>query len=391
MVSTARKKVLIAIPVLLLGGTEIQTLSLVRVLGKAGYRVALCCYYESNQSVVAQFKEAGAEVFLLNLNRSNGRFGPFKIWELIRELISTFNEYKPDIVHVQYLAPGLIPIVAARLAGIRTVFATTHIAGSFAYGLKAKLLLRTAAKLTTAFTCVSKGVEKFWFGDSHLFDPEKPESHRNHFTIYNAIDFSTITEISRGVDRNELRNSFGMNDHLVIGIVGRLTPQKGHTLLLDALVEVVKKVEAAMLFIVGAGPDKAQLEEKAKRLGLDRYIRWFGALPQEEVFRLYTAMDVLVMPSLYEGFGLTAAEAMAVGLPVVGTRVDGLSEIINDGVTGYLLPVGDSHGLANALIDLLSNEEKRRTVGEKGKERIKKLFTMQHFVRSIISVYEQLS
>jgi len=391
MVSTRRKQVLIATPVLLLGGTEIQMLSLVRVLSKAGHRVAICCYYESDQSVVAQFKEAGAEVFLLHLQRSNGRFGPLKIWKLIRELISTFNEYQPNIVHVQYLAPGLIPIVAARLAGVHSVFATVHIAGSIAYGLKAKLLLRTAAKLTTAFMCVSQGVEKFWFGDSNLFDPEKPRSHRNHFTIYNAIDFSRITEISRGVDRNELRNSFAVNDHLVIGVVGRLTRQKGHTILLDALVEVVKKVQATMLFIIGDGPDKAQLQERAKRLGLDQYIKWFGALPQEEVFRLYTAMDVFVMPSLYEGFGLTAAEAMAVGLPVVGTRVDGLSEIINDGVTGYLLQVGDAHGLANALIDLLSNEEKRKTVGERGKERIQELFTMQHFVRSIISVYEHLS
>lgn len=71
------------------------------------------------------------------------------------------------------------------------------------------------------------------------------------------------------------------------------------------------------------------------------------------------------MPSLYEGFGLTAAEAMAAGLPVVGTRVDGLSEIIEDGVTGYILQVGDSQGLANVLIELISNAEKIKTMGEK--------------------------
>jgi len=388
MASSTQKRVLIATPVLLLGGTEIQTLSLVRVLVGAGHYVAVCCYYEFDQSVVVQFEKAGAEVCLLHLDRSNGRFGPSKAWELIRELISTFREYQPNILHVQYLAPGLVPIIAAKLARVRTVFATVHIAGSIVYGLKAKLLLRMAAKLTTAFICVSQGVEQFWFGDSHLFRPEKPGNKRKHFTIYNAIDISKITEITDGVDRNELRNSLGVKDQPVVGIVGRLAHQKGHSVLLDAFTEVVKKCQAAMLLIIGDGPDKAELQEKTDRLGLDRHIRWLGALPQEEVFRLYTALDVLVMPSLYEGFGLTAVEAMAASLPVVGTRVDGLSEIIEDGVTGYLLQVGDSRGLTKALIELSLNAEKRKTMGKRGRERVQDLFKMEHFARSIISLYE---
>lgn len=293
MTPSTQKRVLVTTPVLLLGGTEIQTLSLVRVLVRTGYHVAVCCYYEFDQTVVDQFKEAGVEIFLLKLDRSNGYFGVRKIWELMKKLIHVLEIYKPNIVHIQYLAPGLIPIIAARLSGIPNIFATVHIAGSIAYGLKAKLLLRIAAKLTTAFICVSQGVEQFWFGDSHLFQPERPEDHRKHFTIYNAIDISKITEITEGVDRNELRNSLGVKNRPVVGIVGRLARQKGHTALLDAFTEVVKKCQAAMLFIIGDGPDKAELQEKADRLGLDRHIRWFGALPQNEVFRLYTAMMCL--------------------------------------------------------------------------------------------------
>jgi glycosyltransferase involved in cell wall biosynthesis len=391
MPSTTQKRVLIATPVLLLGGTEIQMLTLVRILVKEGYHVALCCYYEFDQTVVDQFKGAGVEVFLLKLDRSNGYFGIKGIWELMKKLIHVFEVYNPNIIHVQYLAPGLIPIIAARLSGIPAIFATVHIAGSIAYGLKAKLLLRIAAKLTTAFVCVSQGVEQFWFGDSYLFRPEKPDDQRKHFTIYNGIDVSKIIGITGGVDRNELRNSLGIKDQPVAGIVGRLARQKGHTVLLDAFADVIKKFQNTILFIIGDGPDKAQLQERAKRLGLDGYIRWFGALPQEEVFRLYTAMDVFVMPSLYEGFGLTAVEAMAANLPVVGTRVDGLSEIIEDGVTGYLLQVGDSQGLADVLVDLLSNAGKRKRMGERGRERVQQLFGAQHFVRSFISVYENFS
>ena len=385
------KRVMLCTPVLLLGGTEVQMLTLARTLITGGYKVATCCYYEFAQSIVDQFKEAGAQVFLLKLDRSNGHWGVKKTLELMGKLVNCFEEYKPDIVHVQYLAPGFIPVIAARLSGIANIFATVHIAGSIAYGLKAKLLLRTAAKITTLFICVSQGVEKFWFGDSHLFQAGTPLNNRRHFTIYNAIDVSKITEITRVLDRNELKNCLGIKDQPVVGTVGRLAHQKGQTILLDAFAEVVKKFPSTMLFIIGDGPDKAELHEKASKLGLDRHIRWFGALPQEEVFGLYTAMDVFVMPSLYEGFGLTAAEAMAAGLPVVGTRVDGLSEIIKDGLTGYLLPVGDSQELAQALVQMLSNAEKREMMGQKGKDRAQKLFSLERFSRSVLAAYGEVS
>jgi glycosyltransferase involved in cell wall biosynthesis len=380
--------ILICTPVLLVGGTEMQVMTLISTLITAGYRVIICCYYEFEESVVRLMKDVGAEVVLMHLNRPRWKYGIFKMIELIMKLRVILRSYNPDVVHVQYLAPGLLPIVAARLSGIPTIFATVHIAGSIAYGLKAKLLLRIGAKLTTAFICVSRGVEKFWFGDSHLFRPGKADNNRRHFTIYNAIDASRISEISRGVDRNELRKSLGIHDCLVVGIVGRLARQKGHTILLDALAEVVKEVQATRLFIIGDGPDKGELEEKAHRLGLDNYIRWFGALPQEEVFRLYNAMDVFVMPSLYEGFGLTAVEAMAAGLPVVGTKVAGLSEIIENGVTGYLVSVGDSQELSRCLSYLITNPDQAQRMGQEGKHRACRCFSMDHFANSMLFVYQ---
>lgn len=386
--SLSQKRVLIATPVLLIGGTEIHALSFVRVLVEAGYKVGVCCYYEFDNSVVVQFKEAGADVILLHSDRSDGRFGISKIIELIRNLKSIFKEYRPDIVHVQYLAPGLVPIIAARLAGVPTVFATVHIAGSVAYGWKAKFLLRLASRFCTAFFCVSKGVEEFWFGSSQLLNPENPHHSRKHFTIYNAIDIEKITSIIKKVDRKALKASLGINNKPVIGIVGRLALQKGHTILLDAMIEVTKKIPNIVLMIIGEGPERTNLENKAKELGIEHNIRWFGAIPQEDVFKLYSVMDVLVVPSLYEGFGLIAAEAMAAGLPVVGTRIEGLSEIIEDGVSGYLVPPSDSRILTEALIKLLSEPEKAKNMGEKGNEIVAHKFSYQCFEKSILSIYK---
>jgi L-malate glycosyltransferase len=379
------KTTLIMMPVMLLGGTEFQVLSLVQALVRAGYTIKVCCYYEYDEAVASIFRKSGAQVILMGLKRKDG------LWNLSKKLRQLLKQISPDIVHVQYLAPAFVPIVTAWFVSMPVIFATVHIAGTVAYGWKAKFLLRMASRFCTTLFCVSKGVEEFWFGNSEVFNPENINRNRKHFTIYNTIDIPKIDQIVNSLGREELKRSLGTTGKQVLGIVGRLCKQKGQTILLDALTEVVNKFQATMLFIVGDGPDKAELQEKANRLGLDKYIRWFGAFPQEEVFRLYAAMDVLVMPSLYEGFGLTAAEAMVAGLPVVGTRVDGLSEIIEDRVTGYLLPVGDSHELAKALIQVLSNPERRETMGQKGKDRVQELFSLQRFNSSIIAAYDELS
>jgi glycosyltransferase involved in cell wall biosynthesis len=379
------KTTLIMMPVMLRGGTEFQVLSLVQVLVRAGYTIKVCCYYEYDEAVASIFRKNGAQVILMGLKRKDG------LWNLSKKLRQLLKQISPDIVHVQYLAPAFVPIVTAWFVPMPVIFATVHIAGTVAYGWKAKFLLRMASRFCTTLFCVSKGVEEFWFGNSEVFNPENSNRYRKHFTIYNTIDIPKIDQIVNSLGREELKRSLGTTGKQVLGIVGRLCKQKGQTILLDALTEVVNRFQATMLFIVGDGPDKAELQEKANRLGLDKYIRWFGALPQEEVFRLYAAMDVLVMPSLYEGFGLTAAEAMAAGLPVVGTRVDGLSEIIEENVTGYLLPAGDSHELVKVLIEILSNPGKREMMGQKGKDRVQELFSLERFNRSILAAYDKLS
>jgi len=275
------RNVMIAMPVLLVGGTEVQTLSVIRVLSEAGYRTTVCCYHEFDIDVVAQFEQAGARVVLLRMLRSEG------LPALLFRLRSIFREEKPDIVHVQYLAPGLIPVIAARLAGIKTVFATVHIAGSFAYGSKAKFLLHMAARLCTAFICVSKGVEEFWFGDSMLLEPGSIKLGRRHFTIYNAVDFENIKTTVAATNAGLLRSELDIPpESPVIGVVGRLAEQKGHTFLLDAFADVVAQFSSTILLVIGDGPLRQQLEEQARHLGIDHTIRWLGSQPQEKVFRL---------------------------------------------------------------------------------------------------------
>ncbi len=377
-------RVVIAIPVLFVGGTEIHTHNLVKALTSQGYSVFICCYYDYDSSMVSKLKEVGAEVILMGLNRSDGLLNLFL---RLREL---FKKSKPDIVHIQYIAPGLIPIITARLSGVKTIFATVHQPGH-PYGLKGKLLIRIAAFLCNVFFCCSKSVEESWFGDGELYDPEKTNFRQKHFTIYNGVDMEKIKQIVDEAYQKKLRQLLKMEDVKVVGVVGRLRREKGQEVLLSGMPEVVRRIPNVMLLVIGDGPDRKILEWQVKNLNIAEHVLWFGKKDQEEVFQLYSIMDVVAIPSLFEGFGLIAAEAMAAGRPVVGTRVDGLSEIIDDGVTGYLVQVGDSRGLADALIDLLSNEEKRKTMGERGRKRAEGLFAMQHFTRSVISAYGHFS
>ena len=381
---------MIAIPVLFVGGTEMQTLTLVRVLVAAGYRVTVCCYYEFDEQIVAEVRLAGAKVLLMHLDRSDGHFGLVRVLELTRYLVHLFRESKPDIVHVQYVAPGLIPILAAKIARVPTLFATVHQPGRV-YGRKPHLFLRTAARLCPAFFCVSQSAEASWFGDSQVFDPELIPKGRKRFTIYNAVDVSRIARIVEQVDVEKFRGSLGIENEKVIGVVGRLRSEKGHAFLLDSMVEVLHICPKAILIVVGDGPDREYLMKRAEELGIARNVLWLGKKEPKEVLKLYSVMDLVVAPSMFEGFGLTAAEAMAAGRPVIGTQVDGLTEVIAEGVTGYLVPFGDTDRLAEAMIKLLADPEKAIAMGAKGRERVGECFSMERFAQSTVTAYGYFS
>jgi glycosyltransferase involved in cell wall biosynthesis len=357
-----------------------HTLNLIRALSMVGYQVTICCYYEFADEMVSEFRTIGAEVIVMGLKRSDG------LIRLIFGLRKLFKKLKPDIIHIQYVAPGFIPVLAARLTGIKPIFASVHQPGT-PYGWKAKLLLRMAAKLCAAFFCVSQAAEKSWFGDSAFWSTDAAKKGRKHFTIYNGVDCERIRASVESVDANDLKSSLGIVGRPVVGVVGRLREEKGHPSLLDAMAEVVKVIPDVVLLVVGDGPDRESLKQKAQNLGISQNVIWMGQKSPDEVYRLYSAMDVVAVPSLFEGFGLTAAEAMAAGLPVVASNVEGLSEVVVDTETGYLLAPRDSKALAEALVKLLENPELRQKMGRKGHEVVEKKFSLMRFQTATLAAY----
>lgn len=374
------KHVLITIPILLVGGTEMQTLQLCKVLTQLKYRVSICCYFEWEESVVRVFEEQGAEVILLKLSRSEG------IIRLFHALLKKLNEITPEIVHVQYVAPGLVPIAAARAAGIKYVFGTVHQPGRV-YELKARILLRIGASLCTAFFCVSRSSETSWFGDSALFSSDLFNDGRSHFTVYNAIDVDVMADADQSICSEPICKDLCRSSKVVVGFVGRLRWEKGLRVLIRAISEIVEDHPDLLLVIVGDGPQRFECQMYAESKGLAQHIYWAGMKPQEEVFKLYSIMHIVVVPSHFEGFGLVAAEAMATGTAVICSDVDGLSEIVIDGKNGFLFPEGDHRQLAEKLAFLLRQPTERRRAAAAAQQSILERFSLNRYKQDIEMIY----
>lgn len=332
---------------MLTGGTEYQTINLVRALKKVGHRVITVCYYEYNQDMVALFESYGSEVVLFSPEKQQRPNGFKQVWFIYKKIREVVKKYKPDLVHIQYMAPGAIPIFAARLAGVKKVLATVHQPHTKSHGIFSKIILRVSAWFCTGFIVVSKNAEASWFGSSSLFDEHKTlRKQPKHFTVYNAIDIIRIQELAKGIDSNkEKKMQHIAPKSFIFGAVSRLRQEKGIDLLIEAFSKLVTLNQEVHLHIVGNGPDEKELKDLVTKLNIADKVTFFGEASWEIAMQQMALMDVVVVPSRFEGFGLSAAEAMAMGKPVVASNVFGLKEVVSDNVTGMLFVNGSSDDL----------------------------------------------
>jgi L-malate glycosyltransferase len=377
------KLVVVGIPCLLRGGTEMQTLCLVKVLKKLGHAVIVLCYFESESSVVEDFRNLGVDVKLLQMNRKT------KTIRFIYRMRNEIKKCEPDIVHIQYIAPGALPIIAARLSGIKTVFATIHQPFTSTHHKKARIILRLASFLTTKFIAVSQSIENSWFGTSYIYDLHGSQSGLfRHCTIYNAVDVTTIHNIGNNFDLQSLKNSLKIpSGTILIGCVSRLRNEKGIDILIDAFKFLIDDGIQIHLLVVGSGPDEQKLKFLATFLGISDRITFYGGTTWEQAIELMTLMDVVIVPSRFEGFGLSAAEAMAATKPVIASNSFGLQEVVTDGITGLFFSVGNCKDLAIKIKILIFDFEMRKKLGEAGYEKVNLLFNLKVFSDKISSLY----
>ena len=204
--------------------------------------------------------------------------------------------------------------------------------------------------------------------------------------VYDGIDLSPFSRVSGGeVVRKRWLGKY--LDAPLILIVAGLTPEKGHADLIDAMPKVIQAVPNARLLIVGKGKLEQSLKQRAARRDVSEACVFTGFC--DDVPALLDACDVFIMPSHNEGLGTSVIEAMAVGRPVIASVAGGLREVVEDGVTGRLVPIGDPKALGETTIELLRNPAKRRAMGNAGRERAER-FGIERMVAGTLDVYDEI-
>ena len=403
-------KTLICIPCLLTGGTEVQTLNTVHALVLGGHEVTVACYFEHTPYMVQQFEEAGAKVVLFSPD--GVRLGGWKIVPfLYRQLRGVLKSVRPDMVHVQYMAPGGMVILLLWLLGVRNIIATVHTAADIYKDLR--LIHFIQRHCVRAWICITERAERSFFGTSQLYSKDMVLGKRNHFTIYNALPFRqqvNSDESLVNVAEQRLKDTQSQGDDspatalrltsspaainrseaaFTLGVVSRLEHIKGMDLVIPAFAEVRRRFPDVRLIVVGDGSLRGSMEQQAQELGCADAVTWVGRQPQESLPQYYSEMDIVLMPSRSEGFGLTAIEAMACGCVVVASDVGGLPEVVRDGICGFLHRTEDVADMAEKICSLIASSELYRSLQKNALQHVQK-FSFQRYAELIHNLYVKL-
>jgi glycosyltransferase involved in cell wall biosynthesis len=175
----------------------------------------------------------------------------------------------------------------------------------------------------------------------------------------------------------------------VVGVVARLAPQKAIHSALEAMPYLLSKEPSTRLLVVGEGPSRHALEAQCERLGISASVTFLGYV--SDVATTYAAMDVLVLPSQHEGFGIVLIEAMAMGVLVVATKVRGIEEVVDDGDTGLLVPYDNSQELATNILLLFGDRELRIRLNAAARSKVERNYTRERMVRDFEALYADLA
>ncbi len=300
--------------------------------------------------------------------------------QVIVRLARLLRKLAPDLVHSRNWA-AFDAILAARFARVPALIHGEHGRdASDPNGLNGKrnLLRRLLAPLVNRFVTVSYDLRR-WLVETVGVPARKI------LTIHNGVDTARFCDGGWETGRRALGLS---QDRLVIGTVGRLDPVKDQAGLLRAFTRVQEKHPEVLLAIVGDGPCRAELHALTAELGLSSRVRFLGE--RTDVPLLLKGMDLFVLPSIAEGISNTILEAMATGLPIVATRTGGNPELVEDGVTGMLAPVGDPQALAAALAAYVNNPQLRALQGRAGRQRAVDEFGLERMTGKYRDLYLSL-
>jgi L-malate glycosyltransferase len=356
-----------------IGGVQRQLLSLLKAYDRDLMNPMVCCF-KAKGEIGVQMEKSGFEVVDFHVER-HYRFSP----GIIRRLYAVMKERDIHVVRAHKYSASLYGRIAAKLAGVPVVITSVH--GNYRKDLRfeRKIANKMLSRVTDRIVAMS-------------------ESIRADIIKYDNIDPEKVLVIKNGVDTvlfSPLANAGGIREKLalkdnetVIGFVGRLVPAKGLSYLISAFENVKMELGHVKLLIVGSGHLMEPLKVMVRDKGLSNDIIFLGE--RTDIPQLLGVMDLFVMPSIAEGLPNALLEAMAAARPVLVTCAGGMGEIIEDGVNGLVVPVGDMASLSGGLRKLVKDSSFAQALGAAARQCIENKYSIRATARAWEDLYISL-
>jgi glycosyltransferase involved in cell wall biosynthesis len=372
---------------LIVGGAQENTLLTCRGLHERGHEVALIAGPETGPegSLWEQARAEGYEIIRLDSLRR--AVSPWHDLAMRRQLRRLFEQRQPDVVHTHSSKAGILGRLAATDARAPVIVHTIH-GMSFNRTQSAiaratyRWLERRVAPTTTAFIAVAEAMV-----DQAL---AAGLATRDRFHLIRS-GMETDRFQPDGESRRLQRRRWNVAEQdVVVGTVARLFPHKGYEPILEAMPLIAERSPMVRFVWIGDGPCRDRYARRVEELGLRDRTLFAGLIPPEELPRCLNGFDVLLHASRWEGLPRAVVQGLLTEVPAIAFAADGAPEVVHHDQTGLLVPLDDARGLAEAVISLASDPDRRRRMGLAGRARCEPLFDWRKMVETIAILYDRL-
>jgi glycosyltransferase involved in cell wall biosynthesis len=355
------------------GGAEEHLLALLCGLDRKVFRLHLACADEMAEKLVPDLPD-DVEVFRVTLRKATHFAGMIRLAHILRER-------QIGILHSHLFYASLFASPIGRFVGVPLIFETPHVREQWRTGrLKSSYVVdRMVGRLVDYYVAVSNANAQY-LAEEKMVPPGKIT------VIHNGCDVKRFDPAHRAP--NGLRASLGFapSDPVLV-VLGRLEPQKGHQVLLQALPLICERFPATRVVCVGDGSLREELAQQAAALGLKECVRFVGF--QSNVEDWLALSTATVLPSFYEGLPLAAIESLAAGKPVLASAVDGTPEVVRHGITGLTFQPGRFKELAEVACQILREPELGRAMGQTGRQWVLEHFDLRKQIEKTQALYCQ--
>ena len=355
---------------MIVGGAQENTLLTIKGHIEKGHEVVLVTGFSPGREGELLKNVEMPDFKIVEIPEMVRELSPLKDYQALRKLRAYFKEEKFDVVHTHSSKAGIIGRIAARQAGVPVVVHTVHGQAFHAYEKPWKKLLYITAERIAAKYC-----DKIYAVAQAMIDQcvdAKVAPREKYMVVYSGMDTAAFVNAKRD---SVLREKLGIPENAkVIATVARLFPMKGYEEMLPAAAQLVKEFPDLHFLPVGDGPMFDELQKEIARLGMSDRFHFAGLVPPHKVCDYIAQADLLWHLSLHEGLPRAVVQALAVGIPAIGYKLDGTPEVVLNGETGFVTSPQDVDAVVRYSSQLLGDSALRKQMGEKGRELVVERF-----------------